>query len=75
LQRRNLFGDTTFNPDANEAQIRIVKEAADAGDADALYALSLPLNLGGGGDRQAELSRLLHKAAALGSAPAAGTAA
>jgi TPR repeat protein len=70
-QREDLFGDATFAPDPNEAQIRIVKEAADAGDADALYALSLPLNLGGGGDRQAELSRLLHKAAALGSAPAA----
>jgi|GEM_PF-1881389 len=70
-QRRNLFGDTTFNPDASEAQIRTIKKAADAGGADALYALSLPLNLGGGGDRQAELSRLLHKALALGSAPAA----
>ncbi|MBR1129480.1 SEL1-like repeat protein [Bradyrhizobium iriomotense] len=70
-QRQNLFGDTTFNPDANEAQIRIIKEAADAGDADALYALSLPLNLGGSPVAQAELARLLHKAAAHGSAPAA----
>jgi TPR repeat protein len=68
-QRQSLFGDTTFNPDADEAQIRIVKEAADAGDADALYALSLPLNLGT--DRQADLALLLHKAAVLGSAPAA----
>jgi TPR repeat protein len=68
-QRRALFGDATFNPDANEAQIRLVKEAAGAGDADALYALSLPLNLGG--DRQADLALLLHKAAVLGSASAA----
>jgi TPR repeat protein len=68
-QRRNLFGDATFNPDASEAQIRTIKKAADTGDADALYALSLPLNLGG--DRQAELADLLHKAAVLGSAHAA----
>lgn len=68
-QRRNLFGDATFNPDASEAQIRTIKKAADTGDADALYALSLPLNLGG--DRQAELADLLHKAAVLGSASAA----
>jgi len=70
-QRQNLFGDTTFNPDADEAQVRMIKQAADAGDADALYALSLPLNLGGGADRQAELARLLHDAAARGSARAA----
>jgi TPR repeat protein len=70
-QRQSLFGDTTFNPDANEAQIRIIKEAADAGDVDALYALSLPLNLGGGQDREAELARLLNKAVAGGSARAA----
>jgi TPR repeat protein len=68
-QRRNLFADTTFTPDPNEAEIRIVKEAADAGDADALYALSLPFNLGD--DGKAELADLLHKAATLGSAPAA----
>ena len=70
-QRQDLFGDTTFNPDANEALLRLIKEAADAGDADALYALSLPLNLGGGADREAELVRLLRKAVARGSAPAA----
>jgi TPR repeat protein len=70
-QRQDLFGDTTFNPDANEALLRIIKEAADAGDADALYALSLPLNLGGGADREAELTRLLRKAVSRGSAPAA----
>lgn len=70
-QRQSLFGDTTFDPDANEALLRIIKKAADAGDADALYALSLPLNLGGGTDRQAELVRLLRKAAAQGSAAAA----
>jgi len=68
-QRRNLFADTTFAPDPNAAEIRLVKEAADAGDADALYALSLPLNLGD--DRKAELADLLDKAAAHGSAPAA----
>jgi TPR repeat protein len=67
-QRRNLFGDTTLTPDPNKAEIRLIKEAADAGDIDALYALSLPLNLGG--DQQAELADVLHKAAALGSAPA-----
>ena len=38
-------------------------------DADALYALGLPLNLGG--DRLADLALLLHKAAVLGSASAA----
>jgi len=70
-QRQSLFGDTTFNPDANAAQLRVIKEAADAGDADALYALSLPLNLGGGRDRDAELVRLLNKAAERGSARAA----
>jgi TPR repeat protein len=68
-QRRSLFGDTTFTADPNEAQIRIIKEAADAGDADALDALGLPLNLGG--DRLADLALLLHKAAVLGSASAA----
>ncbi len=69
LQRRNLFGDTTFALNPNEAEIRLVKEAADAGDADALYALSLPLNLGN--NRKQELAEILHKAAARGSAPAA----
>jgi TPR repeat protein len=68
-QRKNLFGDATFAPAPNEAQIRIIREAAKAGDAVALYALSLPLNLGD--DRKAELADLLHKAAARGSAPAA----
>lgn len=68
-QRRNLFGDTTFAPEPNEAELRAVTQAAEAGDADALYALSLPLNLGG--DRDEDLATLLQKAAALGNAPAA----
>lgn len=69
LQRQNLFGDTTFDPDPSEAEMRIIKEAADGGDADALYAVSLPLNLTD--DREVELADLLHKAAALGNARAA----
>ncbi|WP_284310244.1 tetratricopeptide repeat protein [Labrys miyagiensis] len=68
-QRRNLFGDTTLATDPNEAQIRFVKEAADKGDADALYALGLPLSLDEG--RQADVILLWHQAAALGSAQAA----
>jgi TPR repeat protein len=68
-QRRHLFAEPTFTPDLYEAQIRFVKEAADAGDADALYALSYPLQLGG--DRPADLALLWHKAAVLGSARAA----
>lgn len=67
-KRRYLFGETAFEPEPNEAEIRFVRQAAEAGDADALYALSLPLNLGGDKDK---LTDLLHKAAALGSAAAA----
>ncbi|UVK45826.1 sel1 repeat family protein [Mesorhizobium sp. AR07] len=68
-QRRNLFADTAFAVDPNEAQLQFVKEAANAGDADALYALGLPLSLGE--DRQADVALLWHQAAALGSAQAA----
>ena len=68
-QRRDLFADTTFATDPREAQIQFIKEAADAGDADALYALGLPLSLAE--DRQADVVQLWHQAAALGSAQAA----
>ena len=68
-QRRDLFGDTTFASDPDEAQIQFIKDAADAGDADALYALGLPLSLAE--DRQADVVQLWHQAAALGSAQAA----
>lgn len=68
-QRRNLFADTTFATDPREAQIQFIKQAADAGDADALYALGLPLSLAE--DRQADVVQLWHQAAVLGSAQAA----
>jgi len=67
-QRRNLFGDATFAVPPG-AQVLFVGKAADAGDADALYALGLPLNLDS--DKQAEAALLWHKAAALGNARAA----
>jgi len=68
-QRRDLFADTTFATAPREAQIKFIKEAANAGDADALYALGLPLSLAE--DRQADVVTLWHQAAALGSAQAA----
>lgn len=68
-QRRNLFTDTTLAADPDAAQIQFIKEAADASDADALYALGLGLSLAE--DRQADVAQLWHQAAALGSPQAA----
>lgn len=68
LQHRHLLDETVLAGDLNEAQIQTIKKAADAGDADALYALGLRLFFGGD---KAERALLLHKAAVLGSAPAA----
>jgi TPR repeat protein len=68
LQHRHLFDETVLAGDLDDAQIQYIKKAADASDADALYSLGLRLFFGGD---KAERALLLHKAAVLGSAPAA----
>ena len=67
--RRRSFRLTAYPSEKpSEAQIRSVKEAADAGDADALYALGAMASFGG---KKADAVRLWQKAAVSGSARAA----